>query len=155
MVRYLKKPVYSLKCPVFEWSAKSHDYHFNTGHPDGPIFRWIRYSGVRYSEGYCIQSFWKARHDELIHDSLCIIMKCFENKQLKNERRKFFSPIGTGTMFPRNLKPVYSPGPFKETLPKIRQTFKKTWVWINSPSYASTRLMCYIIFFLFQLAKTS
>ena len=27
----LKKPVYGPKCPVFEWSAKSSDYHLNTG----------------------------------------------------------------------------------------------------------------------------
>ena len=27
--------------------------HLNTGHPYCPVFRWIWYSGVRYSDGYC------------------------------------------------------------------------------------------------------
>ena len=29
-------------------------YHLNTGHPYCLVFRWIRYSGVQYSDGYCI-----------------------------------------------------------------------------------------------------
>ena len=44
-----QKPVYGPKCPVFKWSAKSCDF-----------FIWIldnhtvQYSGVGYSDGYCI-----------------------------------------------------------------------------------------------------
>ena len=30
-------------------------YHLNTGHPYCLVFRWIRYSDVRYSDGYCTQ----------------------------------------------------------------------------------------------------
>ena len=30
-----------------------HGNHLNTGHPYCPVFRWIRYSGVWYSNGYC------------------------------------------------------------------------------------------------------
>ena len=40
----LKKPAYGSKCPVFKLSAKSHDYHLNTGH-------------VQYSDGYCTTLF--------------------------------------------------------------------------------------------------
>ena len=29
-------------------------YHLNTVQPYCPVFRWIWYSGVRYSDGYCI-----------------------------------------------------------------------------------------------------
>ena len=28
-------------------------YHLNTGHPYCTVFRWIRNSGVQYSDGYC------------------------------------------------------------------------------------------------------
>ena len=55
----LKKPVCGPKCPVFEWSAKSSDFtkfglpliEYQT--PILPVFRWIQYSGVWYSDGYC------------------------------------------------------------------------------------------------------
>ena len=54
-----KSPVYGPKCPVFKWSAKSRDYHLNTGHPNWLAFRWIWYSGVRYSDGYSTHNlFW-------------------------------------------------------------------------------------------------
>ena len=53
----LKKPVYGPKCPVFEWSSKSRDGYLYTGHPYCLVFRWIRYSGVRYSDGYCTCDF--------------------------------------------------------------------------------------------------
>ena len=35
------------------WMVHSRLYHFNTGHPYCPVFRWICYSGVWYSDGYC------------------------------------------------------------------------------------------------------
>ena len=31
-------------------------YHWNTGHPYSLVFRWIRYSGVRYSDGDCMDT---------------------------------------------------------------------------------------------------
>ena len=50
-----KKLVYGPKCPVFEWSAKASDYYLKTRHPyctPCTVFRWIRYSGVQYSNGH-------------------------------------------------------------------------------------------------------
>ena len=49
----LKKPVFGPKYLVFKWSAKSCDIHLNNRHPKCPVSRWIRYLGVRYSDGYC------------------------------------------------------------------------------------------------------
>ena len=58
-----KKPVYGQKCLVlFQWSTKSHDFTIWIPHT-----RTARYSGVRYSDGYCIilkLSFKKALHIE-------------------------------------------------------------------------------------------
>ena len=55
MVETEKNYVYGPKCPVF-WMARQVTwlYHLNTGHPNCPVFRWIWYSGVRYSDGYFI-----------------------------------------------------------------------------------------------------
>ena len=50
-----KKPAYGPKCPVFKWSAKSHDFTIWTlGNLYCPVSRWIQYSGVKNSDGYCI-----------------------------------------------------------------------------------------------------
>ena len=46
-----KKPEYGAKCLVFEWAAKA--CNFTIWILDNLVFRWIRNSGVRYSDGYC------------------------------------------------------------------------------------------------------
>ena len=48
-----KKPVDGPKCLVFEWSAKSGDLSIWI-----PYTHTVRYSGVRYSDGYCTILVW-------------------------------------------------------------------------------------------------
>ena len=52
-----KKPVYSPKCWVFEWFAKSNDFTIWI-----PGTHTVRYSGVRYSGGYCKHSIHKCNY---------------------------------------------------------------------------------------------
>ena len=46
-----KKLVYGPKCLVGQVTWL---YHLNTRHPYCSVFIWIQYSGVRYSDGYCL-----------------------------------------------------------------------------------------------------
>ena len=78
MVQNIQKPDHSKTgyfCPDFKWWSENGTekacllskisgiqilrqvtwlYHLNTRQPYCPVFRWIRYSGVRYLDGYCI-----------------------------------------------------------------------------------------------------
>ena len=61
MVRYWNGGLKTGLKKAFPWSKMSGIqmicpvtwlYHLNTGHPYFPVFRWIRYSGAQYSDGY-------------------------------------------------------------------------------------------------------
>ena len=41
-----------------DWKKPDYGFadHLNTGHPYCLVFRWIQYSGVQYSDGYCINT---------------------------------------------------------------------------------------------------
>ena len=70
MVRYsnggvkigLKKPVYRTKYLLFKWSTKWPN--FTSWIPDTRclVFKWIWFSGVWYSDGYCIIIQWESKN---------------------------------------------------------------------------------------------